>query len=82
MDRLSELGTARGFARQAVERAERELERAKAEYEVRDLAYQRYVAASKPCELGCWEDCPRDCPCDCHRPLDDPYRITAFRDRQ
>jgi hypothetical protein len=43
MDRLSELGTARGFARMDVERAKCELERAEAEYAVRDLAYQRYI---------------------------------------
>lgn len=48
MDRLSELGTARGHAIREVERCERELERAEAEYAACDLAYQRYVSSRQP----------------------------------
>ena len=44
MDRLSELGTARGHAQRDVDRAKRELARAEAEYEARDVAYQRFIA--------------------------------------
>jgi hypothetical protein len=47
MDRLSEFGTARGFAQQDVERAKRELARAEAEFAARDLAYQRCRAEVK-----------------------------------
>lgn len=43
MDRLSELGTARGFARMDVERAWRDLDAALAWYEVKDREYREYV---------------------------------------
>lgn len=46
MDRLSELGTARGFAKQDVDRAKRDLARAEAEYAARDLAYRREASIS------------------------------------
>jgi hypothetical protein len=42
MNQLTELGTARGFAGQAVDRAERELKRARAEYEIRCEEYRQY----------------------------------------
>lgn len=48
-----ELGTARGFAKQDVDRAKRELARAEAEYAARDLAYQRYLT-QKVCACGEW----------------------------
>lgn len=63
MDRLYELGTARGFAFADIQRAKRDLARADAEYADRDLAYRRYVEDMRP-EADGW---PHDgTPCqDC-----------------
>lgn len=44
MDRLSELGTARGFAQMDVDRAKALLERAEEVFAERDREYQEYVA--------------------------------------
>jgi len=43
MDKLTELGTARGHALRAVEHAKRELARAEAEFTTRDQAYQQHL---------------------------------------
>ena len=50
MDRLSELGTARGHAQRDMQRAENELARAKVEFAARDFAYQRFVAGCEDCD--------------------------------
>ncbi|AID58859.1 hypothetical protein PBI_GAIA_39 [Mycobacterium phage Gaia] len=44
MDRLGELGTARGHAQRDVDRAKKELARAEAEYAARDIAYRRFIS--------------------------------------
>lgn len=44
MDKLCQLGTARGFAARDVKLAERRLEQSRAEYELRDQAYRQYVS--------------------------------------
>lgn len=43
MDRMSELGTRRGFAKQAVDRAKRELAQAEEEFRVAEESYYDYL---------------------------------------
>lgn len=71
MDKLSELGTARGFAEQRVERAQRELVEALTERNSAAANYQQYAAECGQIDDGfggVWQLCKPGCQLQIVRP--------------